>query len=104
MDKKARNYVSFIGTIEREPKVFSGEKPLVSLFLKGDTERGNIHISAVARGELAQKLLLKAGSWGVGDEIYVEGELDWESYKTNSDEKKYQTVISAKNIYRIEGV
>ena len=103
MDKKARNYVSFIGTIEREPRVFSGDKPLVSLFLKGDTERGNIHISAVARGELAQKLTPKVATWIIGDEVYVEGELDWESFG-KKEEKKYQTVISAKNIYRIEGV
>lgn len=104
MDKKARNYVSFIGTIEREPRVFSGDKPLVSLFLKGDTERGNIFMPVTVRGELAQKLTPKVATWIIGDEVYVEGELDWESYKTNSEEKKYQTVISAKNIYRIEGV
>ena len=103
MDKKARNYVSFIGTIEREPKVFSGEKPLVSLFLKGDTSRGSIHIPAMARGELAERLLQKAGTWVVGDEVYIEGELDWDGYEKNG-EKRYQTVISAKNIYKIESV
>lgn len=103
MDKKARNYVSFIGTIEREPRVFSGENPLVSLFLKGETERGSIFIPVTVKGELAQKLSSKVATWTIGDEVYVEGELDWESYGKNGD-KKYQTVISAKNIYRIEGV
>ncbi len=98
------NQVIFVGTVERQPRVFSGEKPLVSLFLKGETERGSIFIPVTVRGELAQKLASKASTWQVGDEVYVEGELDWESYKTNSEEKKYQTVISAKNIYRIEGV
>ena len=55
------------------------------------------------RGELAQKLTPKVATWIIGDEVYVEGELDWESFG-KKDEKKYQTVISAKNIYRIEGV
>jgi len=55
------------------------------------------------RGELAQKLISKVDNWQVGDEVYIEGELDWESYEKNG-EKKYQTVILAKNIYKIEGV
>lgn len=97
------NQVIFIGTVERQPRVFSGEKPLVSLFLKGETERGSVFMPVTVRGELAQKLASKAGAWQVGDEIYVEGELDWESFG-KKEEKKYQTVISAKNIYRIEGV
>jgi len=98
------NQVIFVGTMEREPRVFSGENPLVSLFLKGETERGSIFIPVKVKGELAQKLSSKVATWAIGDEVYVEGELDWESYKTDSEEKKYQTVISAKNIYRIEGV
>lgn len=75
------NQVIFVGTIEREPRVFSGDKPLVSLFLKGDTERGNIFMPVTVRGELAQKLSPKVGNWAVGDEVYVKGESDWDGYK-----------------------
>ena len=97
------NQVIFVGTMERAPRVFTGENPLVSLFLKGATERGSVFMPVTVRGELAQKLISKVGNWQVGDEVYVEGELDRESYEKNG-EKKYETVISAKNIYRIEGV
>jgi len=97
------NQVIFVGTVERQPKVFTGENPLVSLFLKGATERGSVFIPVTVRGELAQKLTPKVATWIIGDEVYVEGELDWESFG-KKEEKKYQTVISAKNIYRIEGV
>jgi len=97
------NQVIFVGNVEREIRVFTGEKPLVSLFLKGDTERGSVFMPVTVRGELAQKLIPKVDNWQVGDEVYIEGELDWESYEKNG-EKKYQTVILAKNIYKIEGV
>lgn len=97
------NQVIFVGTVERQPRVFSGEKPLVSLFLKGETERGSVFMPVTVRGELAQKLIPRADSWAVGDEVYIEGELDWESYEKNG-EKRYQTVISAKNVYKIESV
>jgi len=97
------NQVIFVGTVEREIKAFTGEKPLVSLFLKGDTERGSVFVPVTVRGELAQKLISKVDNWQVGDEVYIEGELDWESYEKNG-EKKYQTVILAKTIYKIEGV
>jgi len=97
------NQVIFVGTVEREIKAFTEEKPLVSLFLKGATERGSVFMPVTVRGELAQKLISKVDNWQVGDEVYIEGELDWESYEKNG-EKKYQTVILAKNIYKIEGV
>jgi len=97
------NQVIFLGNVKREIREFTGEKPLVSLFLKGATERGSVFMPVTVRGELAQKLISKVDNWQVGDEVYIEGELDWESYEKNG-EKKYQTVILAKNIYKIEGV
>ena len=60
------NQVIFVGTVEREIKAFTGEKPLVSLFLKGATERGSVFMPVTVRGELAQKLISKVDNWQVG--------------------------------------
>ena len=76
------NQVIFVGTVEREIKAFTGEKPLVSLFLKGATERGSVFMPVTVRGELAQKLISKVDNLQVGDEVYIEGE-STESYEKN---------------------
>ena len=102
-DKRRENFVQFRGILEREPRVFQKEEVQVHLFLKGNTERGTLYMPVKVKGEVAERLSQKGETWKTGDEIYVEGELDWDSYEKNG-EKRYQTIIVAQKIQKIEEV
>ncbi|MCX6090646.1 MAG: single-stranded DNA-binding protein [Atribacterota bacterium] len=103
--QKRENKVRFQGEISKEPRVFKGtEEPknsIIKLFLKGDTKAGNVYMTVKIAGTLAEKLLDKVPTWKVGEEIIVEGELDWESFEKDG-KKQYSTRINAFQVYRVD--
>jgi len=68
--------------------------PFISLFLKGETRTGNVFIPVKITGNTASVLVEKIDQWKVGDEILVEGELDWDGFE-KKEKKQYATKINA---------
>jgi hypothetical protein len=104
--KKRENRVHFQGEFSKPPKVFQGQDekrgPMIKLFLKGDTREGSVFMPVRITGDIAEKLVDKVDHWQIGDEIVVDGELDWESFEKDG-KKQYSTRINAFQIRRIEG-
>ena len=96
---KRANQVQFVGELAREPRVFKTEKgyQVVSLFLKGDTQRGNVYLPVRVAGDLAEKNIETLVLLDPGDEIAVLGELDWEKWE-KAGETKYSTRINAMKV------
>ena len=105
-ENKRENSVRFQGELAKEPRVmrsFDDTKgPVINLFLKGDTKKGSVFVPVRVAGRPAELLAEKAFYWKVGDEVLVEGELDWESYEKDG-KKNYSTRINAFSVYRLEG-
>ncbi len=101
MGSKAENKVSFVGALKKPARIFEYGGTTVKLFLQGDTQRGSVYVPVSIHGELAEKVKERASAWQEGDEFFVEGELDWESYERGG-EKKYQLIINAFRIQKIE--
>ena len=103
--QKRDNRVRFQGEIHKEPRVgrsFGEIKgPVVNLFLKGDTKNGHVFIPVRVAGKPAELLVEQVYDWKVGDEVMVEGEIDWESYQKDG-KKNYITRINAFSVYRME--
>jgi len=104
--KKRENQVRFQGELIKNPRVFRGfddtKGPIVNLFLKGDTKNGTVFIPVKVTGTTAERLAEKVENWRIGDDILVEGEIDWDVFEKDG-KKQYTTKINAFQIWRIEG-
>ena len=89
----------------KNPRIFRSiddtKVPFISLFLKGETRTGNVFIPVKVTGNTASLLVEKVDQWKVGDEILVEGELDWDGFEKDG-RKQYATKINAFEAWRME--
>ena len=103
--KKRDNFVRFQGMLAKNPRIFRNiddtKIPIISLFLKGETRIGNVFIPVKITGTTASLLVEKVDQWKVGDEILVEGELDWDGFEKDG-RKQYATKINAFEAWRME--
>ena len=103
--RKRDNWVRFQGMLVKNPRIFRSydgtKNPVVSLFLKGETRTGKVFIPVKVTGAAASFLVEKIDQWKVGDEILVEGELDWDGYEKDG-KKQYATKINAFEVWRME--
>ncbi|MCX6090206.1 MAG: single-stranded DNA-binding protein [Candidatus Atribacteria bacterium] len=104
--KKRENQVRFQGELVKNPRVFrmfdDTKSPVVNLFLKGDTKNGTVFIPVRVGGAIAEKLAEKVENWKIGEDILIEGEIDWDGFEKDG-KKQYTTKINAFQIWRIEG-
>ncbi|HSV31615.1 MAG TPA: single-stranded DNA-binding protein [Atribacteraceae bacterium] len=96
---KRTNLVQFVGELTRQPRVFTAEGGgrVVNLFVKGDTQRGNVYLPIRVAGDLTTEHYDSLVTLDPGDEVKVLGELDWEKWEKNG-ETKYATRINARKV------
>ncbi len=105
--KKRENQVRFQGMLVKNPRIFRSfdetKSPTINLFLKGETRTGTVFIPVKVNGSTANLLVEKVDRWQVGDEILVEGELDWDGFEKDG-KKQYATKINAFQVWKMEKV
>ncbi|BER91729.1 hypothetical protein [Atrimonas thermophila] len=101
MERSFENRVQLACRLCVRALVIEGQGPEIRLFLEGKTSRGTVFVPAIIRGELAERMKEEILFWQEGDQVFLEGELDWES-RWEGSRARYLLLVNVLRIQKVE--
>jgi len=101
MERSFENRVQLACLLCVRALVIDVQNPEIRLFLEGKTSRGTVFVPAIIRGELAEQMKEEIVFWREGDQVFLEGELDWEG-RREGNRMRYLLLVNVLRIQRVK--